>query len=220
MRAVLLAVFCCVPSLFAEAPVDLTPLKKWIARQDEFRSVAADFTQTRALRVLRDPVATPGRMWFTAAGSLRWELGQPPKTIVVRKGDETLVVNPTKKTAERQPAEGETKGGRPGIGAMMRFPLARDFADFQRQFEVLALRTEDSRTKVELAPRDPQARRFMKVMKLEFNSANGHLHAFEMAFKDGSSMRNEFSNVRVNQKFDRSLFEYDLTGYEVKDARN
>lgn len=218
MRVPALVFLISVSPVLAAAPVDLAPLKRWIARQDEFRSVAADFTQTRALRVLRDPVATPGRMWFTATGSLRWELGQPPKTIVVRKGDHTLVINPAKKTAERQPADGETKGGRPGIGAMMRFPLAKDFADFQRQFEVLALATEDSRTKVELAPRDPQARKFMKVMKLEFNSANGHLHAFEMAFKDGSSMRNEFSNVRVNQKFDRSLFDYDLSGYEVKDA--
>ena len=49
---------------------------------------------------------------------------------------------------------------------------------------------------------------------------NGHLIAFEMALRDGSSMRNEFSNVRVNQKLDRSVFHYDLTGYEVKDAHD
>ena len=191
MRALVLALFISIQCASAAAPVDLAPLKKWFARQDDIRSVAADFTQTRALRVLRDPVATPGRMWFTAAGSLRWELGTPPKTVVVRKGDTTLVINPAKKTAERQPAEAES-GGRPGIGAMMRFPLAKDFADFQRQFEVLALSTTDSRTKVELAPRDPQTRKFMKVMKLEFDPGSGHLHAFEMAFRDGSSMRNEF----------------------------
>ncbi len=218
MRLPVFALLLSATHGFAAAPIDLAPLKKWFSRQDEFRSVAADFTQTRALRVLRDPVATPGKMWFTATGSLRWELGTPPKTVVVRKGDDTLIINPAKKTAERQPSDGES-GGRPGIGAMMRFPMAKDFADFQRQFEVLALSTEDSRTKVELAPRDPQTRKFMKVMKLEFNSSNGHLHAFEMGFRDGSSMRNEFSNVRVNQKFDRDLFDYDLTGYEVKDAR-
>jgi outer membrane lipoprotein-sorting protein len=219
MRTFLLAFLFCLPAAFADVPVDLAPVKKWIARQDEFRSVAADFTQTRALRVLKDPVATPGRLWFTAAGALRWELGSPAKTIVVRKGDDTLIINPAKKTAERQPAEG-SPGARPGIGAMMRFPLARDFADFQRQFEVLALSSANNRTRMEIAPRDPQTRKFMKVIKIEFDSANGHLHAFEMAFKDGSSLRNEFSNVRVNQKFARDLFEYDLTGYEVKDARN
>lgn len=217
MRALVLALLLAVQSAFAAPPIDLSPLKKWFARQDDIRSVAADFTQTRALRVLRDPVATPGRMWFTAAGSLRWELGTPPKTVVVRKGGTTLIIDRAKKTAERQPSEAGS-GGRPGIGAMMRFPLAKDFADFQRQFEVLSLSTAGSRTKVELAPRDPQTRKFMKVMKLEFDAGSGHLHAFEMVFKDGSSMRNEFSNVRVNQKFDRALFDPDLTGYEVKDA--
>src|SRR5687767_8569738 len=73
-------------ALEAEPP-DLAPVKKWIARQDEFRSVQADFTQTRALRALRSPVAAPGRIWFSAPHSLRWELGNPAKTIVLRKGD-------------------------------------------------------------------------------------------------------------------------------------
>ena len=215
MRIFVFALLLALPSALADAPVDLAPLKKWLARQDEFRSVAADFTQTRALRVLRDPVATPGRLWFTAAGALRWELGAPAKTIVLRKGDSLLIINPAKKTAERQPAE---RAGGPGM-AMMRFPLAKDFADFQRQFEVLALSSEGARTHLELAARDPQAKKYLKLMKIDFDAATGHLLAFEMAFKDGSSMRNEFSNVRVNQKFDRALFDYDLSGYEVKDAR-
>jgi outer membrane lipoprotein-sorting protein len=217
MRALVLAFLPSITSAVAAAPVDLAPLKKWLARQDDFRNVTADFTQTRALRVLRDPTAMPGRLWFTSAGALRWELGRPPKTIVMRKGGETLLIDPVKKRVERQ--TGESSKGRPDIGSIMRFPLAKDFAEFQRQFEVLALEAEGPRTKVELAPRDPQARKFMKGMKLEFDSASGHMHSFEMGFKDGSSMRNEFSNVRVNQKLDRDLFEYDLTGYEVKDAR-
>ena len=215
MRAVVFALLFTAAPVFADAPLDLAPLKKWLARQDDFRSVAADFTQTRALRVLRDPVATPGRLWFTSAGALRWELGAPAKTIVLRKGDSLLFINPAKKTAERQPTD---RAGGPGM-AMMRFPLAKDFADFQRQFEVLALSAVDTRTKVEITPRDPQARKFLKLMKIDFDTATGHLHAFEMAFRDGSSMRNEFSNVRVNQKFDRATFDYDLTGYEVKNAK-
>ena len=42
---------------------------------------------------------------------------------------------------------------------------------------------------------------------------------FEMAFRDGSSMRNEFSNVKMNQKIDHHIFDFDFTGYEVTDAR-
>ena len=69
----------------AAEPMDLAPVKKWIARQDDFHSVQADFTQTRALRALRSPVASPGRITFASPNSLRWELGDPAKTIVIRK---------------------------------------------------------------------------------------------------------------------------------------
>src|SRR6266700_1559476 len=56
----------------AEA-LDLAPVKKWIARQDDFHSVQADFTQTRALRALRSAVVTPGHLTFATPNSLRWE---------------------------------------------------------------------------------------------------------------------------------------------------
>lgn len=215
LRAALLASLALATSALAQAP-DLAPLRRWFARQDEVRTIAADFKQTRALRVLRDPVATPGRLWFSAPASLRWELGSPAKTIVVRKGGGLLLIEPAKKRAERLPADAADKK----LGGMMRFPLANDFADFQRQFQVLALSTSGQRCHVELSPRDPQARRFLAAMKLDFNTASAHLLAFEMSLRDGSSMRNEFSNVRVNQKIDRAVFDYDLTGFEVKDARD
>jgi hypothetical protein len=32
-------------------------------------------------------------------------------------------------------------------------------------------------------------------------------------------MRNDFTNVRMNQKIDRHVFEYDFTGYEVVDGK-
>jgi outer membrane lipoprotein-sorting protein len=37
--------------------------------------------------------------------------------------------------------------------------------------------------------------------------------------RDGSSMRNEFSNVKMNVKIDRHIFDFDFTGYEVIDAK-
>src|SRR5688500_1120498 len=74
-----IAALSAVVNLQAAAPVDLTPIKKWIDRQDEFKSVAASFTQSRALRSLRSPVTTPGRLWFQAPENFRWELGVPAK---------------------------------------------------------------------------------------------------------------------------------------------
>ncbi len=205
---------------YAAEPLDLAPVKKWIARQDDFHSVQADFTQTRALRALRSPVVTPGHLAFATPNSLRWELGDPARTIVVRKGDTYLLVQPAKKKAERIPANAMgPEGGAKGF-AMMEFPLAADFAEFQRKFEVLAVSTEGDRCHLEILPRDAQARKFLSALKIDFDTKTSHMIAFEMVTRDGSSMRNEFTNVRVNQKIDRRTFEFDLTGYDVTDAKN
>lgn len=207
-------------SLQAAEPIDYTPIKKWIARQDDFRSVEADFVQTRALRALRSPVAVPGHIWFSTPNTLRWELGNPAKTIVLRKGDTWSLIQPAKKKVEHFGPNDLEKAGPARGFAMMSFPLAKDFADFQQKFEVLAVSTEGTRCHLEVLPRDAQARKVLSALKIDFDTATGHMITFEMATKDGSSMRNDFSNVHVNQKIDRKVFEVDTTGYDVVESKN
>jgi len=223
MRLIFLSILCALLPVAARAaepqPPDLAPIKRWIARQDEFHSVEADYTQTRALRALRSPVAIHGRLWFVTPDLLRWELGDPPKTIVLRKGATYFMVQPAKKKAERSSADALGKKGGMQALAMMSFPLAKDYADFNRRFEVLNVSVAEERCHFEIAPRDVQAKKFLEVIRIDFDTANGHLLVFEMVFRDGSSMRNEFLNVKMNQKIDRHIFDFDFTGYEVIDAR-
>lgn len=203
------------------AEFDFSPVKKWIARQDEFRAVMADFTQTRSLRALKSPLASEGRLWFKTPNSFRWELGSPAKTIVLRKGDTIFLIQPAKKRVERSSATAPS--GKPSpmqAFGMMSMPFARDFADFQRQFETLSITSDGPRCHLEVLPRDAQAHKFLSALKLDFNTSSGHLLAFEMATRDGSSLRNEFSNVQVNPKIPASVFDFDFTGYEVVDAKN
>jgi len=215
----LLCLLCALPALAAEPP-DLAPIRKWIAKQDDLHTVQADFTQTRSLRALRDPIATPGHIWFSAPDSLRWEIGNPAKTVVIRKGETYFLIQPAKKKAERFAAAGIGKqGGSQGF-AMMSFPLAKDFADYNRQFETLAVSTTEGRCHLEVLPRDVQQRKFLAAIKIDFDSATGHLLAFELDTKEGSSMRNDFTNVRMNEKIDRHVFDYDFTGYEIVDGKN
>jgi outer membrane lipoprotein carrier protein len=221
MRPILFSLLCTSMILTARAvePSDLAPVKRWMARQDEFHSVQADFIQTRSLRALRSPVAIHGRLWFVSPDLLRWELGDPPKTIVLRKGATYFLIQMAKKKVERSPAGGlGKKAGMQGF-AMMSFPLAKDYDDFNRQFEVLAVSTMENRCHLEIAPRDVQARKFLEAIKIDFDTVTARLLVFEMTFRDGSSMRNEFSNVKMNQKIDRHVFDFDFTGYDVTDAR-
>src|SRR5579871_4479289 len=111
--ACLLVAVCLSFASFAVAaePLDLAPIKHWIAKQDELHTVQADFTQTRALRALRSPIATPGHIWFGGSDTLRWELGEPAKTIVIRKGETYFLIQPAKKKVERYKADSIAKHG-------------------------------------------------------------------------------------------------------------
>lgn len=219
MRAFLFLLLFASPLAAAET-LDFTPVKKWIARQEDFRAVTADFVQSRALRALRSPLKSEGRLWFRAPSSFRWELGKPAKTVVIRKGDFIYIVQPEKKRAERMPA-GAAANQQSGAAAlaMMEFPFARDFADFQKRFETLAIDTDGTRCRLTLMPRDARARKMLNALKLEFNTTTGHLLSFEIATRDGSSLRNEFSGVEVNPKIAPAVFDFDLTGYEIVDAK-
>ena len=222
LRALLLAaVLVSAVAVRAAEPLDFTPVKRWITRQEDFRAVTANFTQTRSLRALKSPLASEGRLWFKAPSSFRWEIGTPAKTILLRKGESLFLIQPAKKRAERSPAEVRPDKPSPmqAMG-MMSFPFARDFADFQRQFETLSIATEGTRCHLEVLPRDAQARKFLSALKLDFSTADGHLLGFEMATRDGSSLRNDFTNVQVNPKIAPAVFEFDFTGYEVVDAKN
>ena len=221
MRPILSAVLWCVSALAASAAEgpDLAPIRRWIARQDDFHSVQAEFTQTRALRALRSPVAIHGKLWFVSPDLLRWELGDPPKTIVLQKAGAYYVIQPARKKVERTAAGQLGKKGGMQPFAMMKFPLAKDFNDFNRQFEVLSVNTVENRCHIEIAPRDAQARKFMEAIRIDFDTVTAQLLIFEIATRDGSSMRNEFSNVKMNLKIDRRVFDFDFTGYEMTDAR-
>ena len=217
--ALLLFLFATLPVSAADAPPDLAPLKKWLAGQASVRTVQANFTQTRSFHALRDPIASPGHLAFSAPHSCRWELGDPPKTVVLRQGDTFYVIQPQKKHAERRSAADVSGQAASGGMPMMDFPFAKDFDDFNRRFEVLAISTEGARCHVEMLPRDPQMRRFLSAARIDFDTENGHLLSFEFVTRDGSSMRNDFTNVRLNAKVEPGRFDYDFTGYDVVDAK-
>jgi outer membrane lipoprotein carrier protein len=210
-RHLLLPAFLAVVVSAPAAGPDTAVLDRWIARQAAIRSLSADFTQTRALRVLRNPVAAKGRLWFQAPGSFRWEVGAPPKTIVLRQDDDIRVIEPPKKQVKIEAAKiGQREAG------LMEFPFVRSREDLEKRFEILDLRTADGICRVKLAPRDTQG--FLTGIQLVFDTSSYHLLSLEMTFRDGSSMRNEFSNVQVNEKLPAGTFAFDTAGFEVIDA--
>ena len=108
--------------------------------------------------LLHDPLASTWAVCGSApTQGFRWEIGDPPKTVVLRKGEESFH-HPARQETRRTPQPPPTS---PGMGSanplpMMNFPLAKGFRrTFNRQFEVLAVNVTGNRCHAELLPRDP-----------------------------------------------------------------
>lgn len=206
-------------ALPATAGPDLTPVKQWIASQAGMKSLSADFVQTRTFRTVKDPLERQGHVWFQIPDAFRWELGSPPTRIILGYKNEMAMIEPEKKRAQKMdPKAMGQRAGQPNLG-MMEFPLVADFAEFERQFEILDLQIQGSQCSLTLLPRDPEARKVVRGIQLDFDTTNNQLQAFEITFRDGSSLRNVFSQIQINGQIDPHVFGYDLTGYEVRDAK-
>src|SRR5687767_11465483 len=71
-----------------------TNIAPFLAAQSELQSWSADFVQTRTLKSLKQPLTSPGHLYFVAPNSFRWELGDPRQTIAIRQSNEVLLIYP------------------------------------------------------------------------------------------------------------------------------
>jgi outer membrane lipoprotein-sorting protein len=205
----------------SEAPekqIDLGPIRQWVAKQSALQTVSARFVQTRSLRALKSPAAVPGQLWFRKPDGFRWELGEPAKSIMIRNGKALFLIRPQRMRAKKMTVEQlAEQTGLNGL-AMMGFPMAKDFDDFKRQFDILEIEADERRCAFSAVPRDPSMKRFMRRVDVTFDRSDGALVEFSMTFRDGSSMSNRFSDVKMNGALASGLFEYDFTGYSFADA--
>jgi len=179
---------------------------RWISAQTNFQTWSADVTQVRTLKTLAEPLVAQGRVWFAAPNQFRWELFKPAPTIAVRQPEQMLIIYPKLKRAERYPLRGDQAGPWKDALALLEAGFPRSTADLEGKFKVLSQTSSNDVCEVVLQPKSASARRMMPKIKLALGSADLSLRATELQFADGSTMRNEFSNARLNPKLDDDLF--------------
>lgn len=216
LASFLLAVACLVEPLRAgdsDSFVD-----RWLEAQGSLKTWSAEFTQTRSLKALKEPLQTPGRLWFAAPDRFRWELGVPAQTIALRDGDELLVVYPRLKRVERYPLGGNAGEAWRGALALLDAGFATNRAALESRFHLVSLDAAADRTELVLEPRAASARRFMTQVRLAIDPTTHAMLANEMRFADGSSLRNDFTNAVVNPEIPDGLFRYEIPdGFTVVD---
>ncbi len=179
---------------------------KWFEVQTNLQSWSGDFVQTRSLKVLNQPLISRGKVWVKR-GEFRWELGQPVQTIVLRRPDELLIVYPRLKRAEKYPLDAVPAGPMKDALALLDASLPRDRASMEAHFRLRSAAQTNSILQMTLQPRSEAARKFIGEVVIGFHTNDFVIASTEMKFADGSGLRNDFTNVVLNQPLSPDLFE-------------
>lgn len=191
-------------------------LDSWLAAQTNVLTWSARVIQTRSLKSLAQPLTATGRVWFAAPDRFRWELGDPPQTIAVRRSDQMLILYPGLKRAERYPLAESHSGPWRDTLALLEAGFPRSRAELESRFRVLSESESEGAHEVTLQPRSAGARRLMPRIRIAFDATDFSLRATELQFADGSTLRNTFTNAELNPKLDESRFATEVdAGYQV-----
>jgi outer membrane lipoprotein-sorting protein len=212
-RAYLAGLGIAALSLAQSAFADVASL---LEAQAGLKSWTAEFVQTRTLKSLKQPLKTPGRLYFVAPNVFRWELGDPVQTIAVRTSNEVLLLYPQLKRAERYSLTPDERNQWQEMLSLLDAGFPRSQKDLELRFKIISDRQEGGKTHLVLQPKAASARRWMQEMQLVFDAAKQSLVATELRFADGSSLRNDFTNERKNTEIAPELFRPQIpTEYKV-----
>ncbi len=219
-RRCFLWILPCIAATVLHAADYEAQFNQWFAAQMNMQNWTADFTQTRSLVALSQPLKSKGKVWVKP-GSFRWELGQPPQTIVVRNPDELLILYPRFKRAELYPLDKIPAGPIKDAMALLDVSVPRDRASMEEHFQLLSATETNATLQMTLQPKSVSARQFIGNMIIGFHTNNYVIADSEMRFSDGSTLRNDFTNVIFNQSMDSKLFDTNLPpDYSVEEPLN
>lgn len=205
---------CCI-TFSAIAAEDDAQLDEWLANQVTIKTWTADVVQTRKIKALLRPLESRGQVWFVQPNQFRWQLGDPPRTIAVRTQQELMIAYPKLKQLERYPFDNITDPAMQQALALLEVGFPSDPERFHARYELLSVTTSGETRTFELQPKDKQARRLLVKVRMDVSSSDLTLLATELEFPDGSTMRNAFSEHRLNVELDASLFQIDAGEYQV-----
>jgi outer membrane lipoprotein-sorting protein len=187
---------------------ELSPaLSSWLAAQTKIQTWSADFVQTRTLKSLAQPLSSPGHIWFATPDRLRWELGSPPQTIVLKVGSELLITYPKLKRVEHFPLTGEATGPWRDALNLLQATFPRSESELQSQYTIISQIVHDQTCEVVLQPKSINARQMIPEFRISFDTQDSSLRWTQLKFGDGSILRNDFKQQVVNPKLDEAMFQ-------------
>src|SRR4051794_38995736 len=144
---------------------DLSPqVVAWLEAQSKIHTWTADFTQTRRLKSLTQPLTAHGKVWFSEPNRFRWELGNPPQTIAVRAADELEILYPKLHRVEKFSLNG-TGPWREALSLLEAgFPRSR--TAMEAQYNIVSQQFNGEICRLVLQPKSVAAREMMPKIEV------------------------------------------------------
>jgi outer membrane lipoprotein-sorting protein len=197
----------CFTALGLNAATQAPVLDSWFAAQVGVHTFSADVLQTRTLKVLSQPLVSTGKVWVAVPDRFRWEIGTPAQTIALRQPQKLLLIYPKLKRAESYPLDGKQAGPWQDALALLEASFPRSRADLESHFQVLSVTATNASWQLALQPRSSMARRMIQQLVICVRTNDFALAATELQFADGSTMRNDFTNVVLNPQLPTDCFD-------------
>lgn len=207
------------PHAVAAEGLDVGALKRWVEDQGALESLTCSFTQEKKLRALRKPLVASGRIWYRAPDDFRWQLGDPPRTILYHRGQTVTLVDVARKRARIVRPGSSAAGPRGAGGEFFEIGFPRSWKAFEETFEVVSLGSAGGLLTAELLPKSPALARGVGSVRFVIEEATQKLRSMSLELRDQSTITTTFEDALRNAAVPGSVFEPDLEGFSLEEAR-
>src|SRR2546423_2703481 len=177
---------------FAEgAPLSEADLKNLLAGIRANRSTQADFQEERAIRLMKKPIVSSGRISFQPPNKFRREVKGNSPSVTVSDGRQLWIYYPNFKSAERYPLG----KGSPLDSTVAAINSSLNLEDVEHTFQISATKTDSPQASYELTllPRAPSMKRVFQKLDLRINDQR-RVERTEMLLPNSDRIVTEYSN--------------------------
>jgi len=194
------------------AQIDKAPLEQWLKSQKDYKSVYAEFVQTRKLPTLTKPLVNQGKMWAKRPNLFLWKIGDPPVVTVLRKNDSYLYLDKEKNEAVTMDASSRFARQ----FEILTGDMGGDLVEFEKRFVIKETKVNKGIYHVTFAPVKRQFRKRVPWLILSVAMKTNRTAGFEIHLEDKSVISTKFTRYSLNADVADSQFTADTTGYKVK----
>lgn len=183
-------------------------ISDWISAQKDVKALEVDFVQDRKLRGLKKPLRSTGKFWLSKPDKMRWQVGNPIKTLAIYSGDLATVIKP-EKNEYRQRKSGSSDESNEAERTFLQSGLPESLEAFEKFAEIGGTKQvafNESLTGIELTLHDQKAASAIDSLTLFIDEKNQLLAGYEIKFRDGSEVLTRFSKINRNPTVKDAIF--------------